>query len=288
MVVNSSGSVLETRDYYPFTSLRSVSRPSASCGLETPGRSYLSGTKAKENFTGHERDAETGMLYAGARYYMPNVGRWTRVDPALTVWDVDRLMHHQAFSWSPYVYVKNDPIGRFDPDGFTDWPALAKGSVKLAGGLFMTVGGYKTMAAGGVTVAASGGGSAPVSVPMMLGGKALATFGLTQVGFGLAEISSAWLTPDGMSAATYRNIAGIVAEQFADDTTAEAVNLVVDFIAGGKDIGKNMVLDRVVPALLDAAAMADDIMGLLKAYEAEHLTSEDNDNEYRTDTRAIE
>src|SRR5690625_7524228 len=67
-VVNSSGTVLETRDFYPY-------------GLEMPGRSYLSGTKAKENFTGHERDAETGMLYAGARYYMPNVGRWTSVDP---------------------------------------------------------------------------------------------------------------------------------------------------------------------------------------------------------------
>src|SRR5690625_767764 len=68
VVVNSSGTVLETRDYYPY-------------GLERPGRSYLSGTKAKENFTGHERDAETGMLYAGARYYMPNIGRWTSVDP---------------------------------------------------------------------------------------------------------------------------------------------------------------------------------------------------------------
>ena len=79
MVVNSSGTVLETRDYYPFTPLRSVSRPSASCGLEMPGRSYLSGTKAKENYTGHERDAETGMLYAGARYYMPYVFRLVRL-----------------------------------------------------------------------------------------------------------------------------------------------------------------------------------------------------------------
>ncbi len=72
-----------------------------------PGRSYLSGTKAKENFTGHERDAETGMLYAGARYYMPNIGRWTSVDP----------LAGKFPSYSPYNYVANNPLSYVDPDG---------------------------------------------------------------------------------------------------------------------------------------------------------------------------
>jgi len=54
-------------------------------------RSYLSGKKAKENFTGHGRDAETGMLYAGARYYMPNIGRWTSVDPLAASYPVRGL-----------------------------------------------------------------------------------------------------------------------------------------------------------------------------------------------------
>src|SRR5690625_2002122 len=94
VVVNSSGTVLETRDYYPY-------------GLEMPGRSYLSGTKAKENYTGHERDAETGMLYAGARYYMPNIGRWTSGDPLAASYA----------AWSPYNYVLNNPLGFVDPDG---------------------------------------------------------------------------------------------------------------------------------------------------------------------------
>ena len=92
--MNSSGTVLETRDYYPF-------------GLEMPGRSYLSGTKAKENYTGHERDAESGMLYAGARFYMPNIGRWTSVDPLAASYP----------AWSPYNYVLNNPLGLVDPDG---------------------------------------------------------------------------------------------------------------------------------------------------------------------------
>ncbi len=55
--VNASGAVLETRDYYPY-------------GLEMPGRSYLSGTKAKENFTGHELDIESGVTYAVTERYI--------------------------------------------------------------------------------------------------------------------------------------------------------------------------------------------------------------------------
>ncbi len=33
------------------------------------------------DFTGHERDHGTGLIYAGARYYDPGIGRWLSVDP---------------------------------------------------------------------------------------------------------------------------------------------------------------------------------------------------------------
>ncbi len=68
-------------------------------GLEMPGRCYLSGTKAKENFTGHELDTESGMIYAGARYYMPNIGRWTSVDP----------LADEFPAYIPNNYVANHP-----------------------------------------------------------------------------------------------------------------------------------------------------------------------------------
>ena len=32
-------------------------------------------------FTGHRRDPETGLYYAGARYYHPTLGRWICRDP---------------------------------------------------------------------------------------------------------------------------------------------------------------------------------------------------------------
>ena len=41
------------------------------------------GTETAEDYTGHELDGETGMHYAGARYYMSALGRWNGPDPIL-------------------------------------------------------------------------------------------------------------------------------------------------------------------------------------------------------------
>lgn len=96
LVMNGAGTTVEWRDYYPF-------------GLAMPGRSYLLGTAAKEGYTGKEREAETGLDYFGARYYMPAIGRWGSVDPlALDPAQVDK---------SPYAYSWNNPATLTDPDG---------------------------------------------------------------------------------------------------------------------------------------------------------------------------
>src|SRR5690606_29788631 len=58
-------------------------------------------------FTGHELDKETGMYYAGARYYNPKWSIWLSVDP----------LAEQAPNWTPYRYGFNNPIRFMDPDG---------------------------------------------------------------------------------------------------------------------------------------------------------------------------
>jgi RHS repeat-associated protein len=86
-----------------------------------PGRTLAGATK--EGFTSKEQDAETGLDYFGARYYMPALGRWTSVDPP----------GGEFPDWSPYNYVKNDPVSRSDPSGLC--PACAVAGAVVFGGI---------------------------------------------------------------------------------------------------------------------------------------------------------
>ena len=100
--VDDSGEVVHYADYYPF-------------GMLLPGRSLISSNdEPKELYTGHEHDDETGLYYAGARYYDPIVARWGGVDP----------LADEFPAWSPYHYVFGNPISLTDPDGqMPDCPA---------------------------------------------------------------------------------------------------------------------------------------------------------------------
>ena len=60
-------------------------------------------TPKRYRYTGKERDEESGLYYHGARYYAPWLGRWTSVDPKISI--------------QGYEYVRNSPIRYQDPDG---------------------------------------------------------------------------------------------------------------------------------------------------------------------------
>ena len=92
--LGEEGTPIGGTDYYPF-------------GLEMPGRSMTQGAPTRENFTGHELDSETGLLYAGARYLDPAIGRWMSVDPRAEWYP----------GMSPYNYAGNNPITNYDPNG---------------------------------------------------------------------------------------------------------------------------------------------------------------------------
>lgn len=62
------------------------------------------------SFTGHVLDADTGLLYAGARYYDPVIGRFMAVDPA-------PFTEKNIHSFNRYSYANNNPYRYVDPDG---------------------------------------------------------------------------------------------------------------------------------------------------------------------------
>jgi len=84
-----------------------------------PGRSVTTGTPAVEDYTGHELDVETGMHYAGARYYMSALGRWNGPDPLLNGSPAGLVKDGRLryLSASPYNYVFNNPTNFVDPYG---------------------------------------------------------------------------------------------------------------------------------------------------------------------------
>lgn len=89
VLLKDNNTITATYTYYPFGKL---------------AQSTGNAGAIAENFTGHQLDAESSLLYAGARYYNFDIGRWISTDP----------MNEYA---SPYVYVGNNPVNLIDPSG---------------------------------------------------------------------------------------------------------------------------------------------------------------------------
>ncbi|MDQ8142913.1 RHS repeat-associated core domain-containing protein [Chryseobacterium sp. CFS15] len=94
---NSAGvlEITDANDYYPFGMNH----------LKT-GNAFFGGSYKAYKYNGKELQ-ETGMYDYGARFYMPDIGRWGVVDPL-----AEKMTRH-----SPFNYAFNNPIRFIDPDG---------------------------------------------------------------------------------------------------------------------------------------------------------------------------
>ena len=96
VVANATGTPIQKNHYYPF------------------GTAFAEGTPQEQGkqpykYNGKQLDDMNQLhLYDySARYYESAVGRFTSVDP----------LAEKYYSWSPYVYVMNNPLKYIDPDG---------------------------------------------------------------------------------------------------------------------------------------------------------------------------
>jgi RHS repeat-associated protein len=74
-----------------------------------PFGKVIAGTDGEQSFTGKKEDS-TGLIYFGARFYDPEIGRFITQDLA-----------KQGLNW--FAYCGNNPISRIDPNGMY-WGSL--------------------------------------------------------------------------------------------------------------------------------------------------------------------
>ena len=109
MVVDLSGTLagMKRHDYLPFGEEIPIS------GIRTAAQGYPPpDDKIRQKFTGYEKDTETGLDYAQARYYSNVQGRFTSPDETL----LDQWQNDPQ-SWNLYSYVRNNPLKYNDPLG---------------------------------------------------------------------------------------------------------------------------------------------------------------------------
>jgi RHS repeat-associated protein len=102
LVANELGDVKERHDYLPFGEELFVGRTQQGYGV----------MDIRQKFTGYERDAESGLDFAQARYYASTQGRFTSVDPLMA-----SANPGNPKTWNRYVYVLNNPLRLVDPTG---------------------------------------------------------------------------------------------------------------------------------------------------------------------------
>ncbi len=96
---DANGAVIARHDYQPF-------------GEEIARASY-GADDVRKKFTSYERDDETDVDFAEARYYNHKLGRFNSIDPIFI--SGKRLLDPQQIYL--YIYVRNNPLKFNDPNG---------------------------------------------------------------------------------------------------------------------------------------------------------------------------
>lgn len=93
--VNKDGAIISYEEYHPYGTMAYQATNEA-----------IKATAKRYRYTGMERDAESGLNYHSARYYLPWLGRWLSADPI----GVEGGANF-------YRYVGNNPINFLDTSG---------------------------------------------------------------------------------------------------------------------------------------------------------------------------
>jgi len=106
IITDADGKKSSRYEYYPY------------------GATYKSEGQDTTNYkyTGKEEDSSTGLYFYGARYYDPDIGRFTQPDTIVQ-------SPYDPQSLNRYTYARNNPIIYTDPTGHWIWIAIIIGAV---------------------------------------------------------------------------------------------------------------------------------------------------------------
>lgn len=152
VVTNASGTIVHTLDYYPYGAARINNQTGT---IDT-----------RKKYIGIERDTDTGLDYAQARYYENARGQFLSQDPVF--WEVGQTRDGKSVLANPqaqnsYGYAGGNPIIQKDPSGrYLEFALSAAANNRqfsigfrgdAAGIDFFTSGGFSVGAGGGLSLA---------------------------------------------------------------------------------------------------------------------------------------
>lgn len=116
-------------------------------------------------FTGKELDDETGLIYFGARYYDPQLGRFITADPTIQ-------FPYNLQSLNRYSYCLGNPLRYIDPSGYNIFEDIGDWFGDIAediGDFFEDNWQYVLTAVMVVTSVITFGATAPITIGMITG-----------------------------------------------------------------------------------------------------------------------
>ncbi|MEK6843731.1 MAG: RHS repeat-associated core domain-containing protein, partial [Candidatus Micrarchaeota archaeon] len=154
LVTYESGAIIEETNYKPFGEV-------------------LTDGKSKYLYTGKEKDSESGLMYYGARYYNPGIGRFVQADSMIS-------NPYDPQSLNRYSYVLNNPYKFVDKKGnFAIVPALLIAGSALAGGYLAYQSTYAATGNSNAALLAGviGGVASGASAAVVIGGSVVGAVG---------------------------------------------------------------------------------------------------------------
>ncbi len=113
ITTDATGQVISRRDFHPFGEEIFTAQRTQALGYTADS--------VRQKFTTYERDNETNLDFAQARYFRSGFGRFNSPD---TMMASARRIEPQTFN--RYGYVVNNPLRFTDPTGFSECPPVCR------------------------------------------------------------------------------------------------------------------------------------------------------------------